>query len=82
MAFDKTKLVKTSSHANSGEGQQFSYKEDATIAAISASAYMNAAVGTLQKGDIIVVYANNGTGLRQVTSNTDATPVTVGALTT
>ena len=81
MAFDKTKLIKTSSHTNSDEGQQFSYKEDATIAAISASGYMNDASSVVSKGDIVIVFANNGTGLRQVTSATGATPVTIAAVT-
>lgn len=81
MAFDKSKLILVSSHANSGEGQHWSYKEAATVATIAASAYMNGAANILKKGDIVSIFGSNGSAMAQVTSTTGATPVTVGAFT-
>lgn len=81
MAYDVLNLSKVSGHANYSLGGFWEYKEDATVAAIAASGYLNGAVSLLQKGDVIVIRGNNGTALAQVTSNTGATPVTVGAFT-
>lgn len=81
MAFSKENLVLVSDHGNSGIGQTWNYYEDETVANIAASAYMNDAADIVKKGDIIFIHGSNGTGISQVTSNTGATPVTVGALT-
>jgi len=80
MAFTLSDLVKVSGHANAPLGGTYEYKEAATIATIVASAYMNAASGVLRIGDVVVVRGSDGTGIRQVTSATGATPVTLGAL--
>jgi len=80
MAFTLANLVKTSSHANADEGQQWSYKEDATVAAIAASGYFNSATNVLRQGDVIVIFGNNGTGICRVSSATGAGTVTVAAL--
>ena len=81
MAYDVLNLSKVSGHANYALGGFWEYKEDATVAAISASGYLNGATNVLQLGDVIVVRGNNGTALRQVTSATGAATVTVAALT-
>ena len=81
MAFADGTLTKVSGHANAALGGFWEYRENATVVAIAASAYFNSAVSLLRRGDVIVIRGNNGTALVQVTSNTGATPVTVGAFT-
>jgi hypothetical protein len=81
MAYSESGLTKVSGHANSGLGGFWEYKEDAAVAAIAASGYFNNATKILQKGDAILIRGNNGTGWAQVTSDTGAGTVTVGAFT-
>ena len=81
MAFSDGIFAKLGTHANYDAGFSWTYKEDATVAAISASGYLNTVVGDLQAGDLIIVRGSNGTALRQVTSATGVMPVTVAALT-
>lgn len=81
MAFADGTLTKVSGHANSLLGGFWEYKEDATVAAICASGYMNTAAADFKLGDVVVMRGSNGTGLAQITSASGATPVTVGAFT-
>lgn len=82
MAFVRSGLTKVSGHANNLIGNTWEYF-DATdaVATIAASGYFNNVTNLLRKGDVIVIRGSNGTALVQVTSNTAAATVTVGAFT-
>lgn len=81
MAYAQINLTRASTHSNVTIGQTWEYKEDATVATIAASGYLNSATKLLSKGDVIIIRGNNGTALAQVTSATGAATVTVGAFT-
>jgi hypothetical protein len=83
MSFATGTLINVSGHENGPLGRTWLFKGDSsdTVAQICASGFFNSATTVLQKGDIIDVRAQNGTALCQVTSNTGAATVTVGAFT-
>lgn len=68
MAFADGTFVRLDSGSNSNAGKLFIYKEDATLAAIRASGYLNAAAATygLADGDIVMIVGNDGFGFSQV----------------
>lgn len=81
MAYEAINLHRAVTHQNNLIGSTWEYQENVTVATMAASAYLNGAAGTLKKFDVIILRGSNGTALAQVTSNTGATPVTVGAFT-
>lgn len=81
MAFADGTLVKISGHANSTLGNHWQYTEDAAVAGLDASGYLNDAADVLQLNDVIWLHGNNGVIVGRISSDTGATPVTVAALT-
>jgi hypothetical protein len=83
MAFDRKYLSNASATGNSanvftyGNVQADGTAPDAT-AAIIASGYFDDAVDVLKKGNIIIISDGATTATKTVTSETGATPVTVG----
>jgi len=82
MAYADGTLFNVAGHENTLLGRTWQYKNAAdNVATIAASGFFNNATTLLAKGDLIFIFGANGTGLAQVTSNTGAATVTVGALT-
>ena len=81
MAFADGTLVKVTGHANSTLGNHWMYTEDAAVAGLDASGYLNDATGVLQKNDVIWLHGNNGVIVGRISSETGAATVTVAALT-
>ena len=77
MAFADGTFIPLSASANSDGGKLWSYKEDATLAAIRAASYFDDAVDYgLADEDVIMIFANDGFGFSQV--DVTAGVVTVG----
>ena len=78
MAFADGTFVRMDAGFNSDAGKVFIYKEDATLAAIRASCYLNDAAATygLADGDIVMIVGNDGFGFSQMAVS-DAGVVTV-----
>lgn len=83
MSYATGTLINVSGHENNTLGRTWLFKSDGTdaVATIAASGFFNSATTVLQKGDIIDIRGANGTALAQVTSETGAATVTVGAFT-
>jgi len=82
MAFTLKQLALWASEGLAGTAQQqWSYWENATLATISASAYMDDASDRFQKDDLIWMVGSDDAELFKVTSTTGATPVTVAQVT-
>lgn len=78
MAFADGTFIPLSGSANSDGGKVWSYKEDATLAAIRAASYLNDAVDYgLADEDIVLIHASDGFGFSQVAVSA-AGVVTVG----
>ena len=54
------------------------YKENATLATITASGYFASVKSLMNSGDIILINGSNGTAMKVLTVSADA--ITVGAL--
>lgn len=78
MAFADGVFAPLSSMANVDAGKTFTYKEDATLAAIRAANYFNNALNYgLAAGDVIMIFANDGFGFSVVAVD-GSNNVTVG----
>lgn len=82
MAYADGQLTNVSVHENSTLKRTWQYStSENTVAQVAASGFFDSITGLLQEGDIIDIRASNGSALAQVTSETGAATVTVGAFT-
>lgn len=60
-------VLQNLSPGNSGAGRLWLYSEDATLAAVRASGYFNAAVDYgLVDGDVVILICSDGFGLNDI----------------
>ena len=80
MAFADGIFVRLDTGANSDAGKVWLYKEDATLAAIRAANYFDAAVASygLADEDVVMIVGNDGFGFSQMSVTAGAATVGEG----